>query len=86
MTHGIQLPEPQGREEAAAAVREYVREKYKQTEFEVIVVWHFSQGKNWKILLTTSLQDEVYYEVNYRYGRVETTLDVYMKVDSIRVS
>lgn len=90
MANTIEMPEPRGMAEAEAAVRAYVDAKYQdvlpEPNYTISIVWFFSQGRNWKALVGTTIPDDMFYEVNYSYGKLMTTLDAYMKVDSITVS
>lgn len=51
----------------------------------VYVVWFSKTLQNWKALVSTTLSDEMYYEVTYNGDKKETYLDVYKKFDNVRI-
>jgi hypothetical protein len=53
--------------------------------FEVYVVWFSKTLQNWKALLSTTLPDQMYYEVTYNGDKKETYVDAYKKFDNVRV-
>lgn len=53
---------------------------------EVYVVWFSKTLKNWKALVSTTLPDEMYYEVTYNGNDGDTYLDVYSKVMNFTIS
>lgn len=53
--------------------------------YEVYVVWFAKTLQNWKALLSTTMQDSMYYEVTYNGEKHETYIDAYRKVENIVV-
>jgi Family of unknown function (DUF6275) len=52
---------------------------------EVYVVWSVKVLQNWKALVSTSLNDGMYYEVTYNGDKGETYLDAYKKFQNIAI-
>lgn len=50
---------------------------------EVSLVWFCKTLQNWKALVTTTLPDQMYYEVTYNGDRNETYLDAYKKFHNV---
>jgi hypothetical protein len=50
--------------------------------FYVYVVWFCKTLQNWKVLISTSIDDGRYYEVTYNGDLRETYVDTYVKVDN----
>lgn len=80
-------------EKAMRLVFEYKTERLEKTdkhvEFkleDVYVVWFSKTLQNWKALISTTLPDEMYYEVTYNGEKQETYLDAYKKFDNVRIS
>ena len=46
---------------------------------DVYVVWFCKTLQNWKALLSTTLPDDMYYEVTYNGDKKEAYLDAYKK-------
>lgn len=72
-------------EKAIRLVQNYVEEKEKTSNFETKLVWFSKTLKNWKSLVITDLDDEMYYEVTYNGDKEETYLDAYTKVENVRI-
>ena len=51
--------------------------------YEIYVVWFCKTLQNWKALISTTLPDNVYYEVTYNGDKHETYIDVYVKSRNI---
>lgn len=51
----------------------------KITMDDVFVVWFCKTLQNWKCLVSTTLQDGMYYEVTHNGDKGETYVDVYKK-------
>lgn len=49
------------------------------------VVWYNYTLGGWKALLCTNLPDQLYYEVTYNKEFHETYLDVYTKIENVRI-
>lgn len=73
-------------ERAKAFVREYTREHLDESDlvsvFEVYVVWYCKTLQNYKVLLSTSLPDGMYYEVTYNGDKDEFYFDAYKKFEN----
>lgn len=52
---------------------------------DVYVVWFSKTLQNWKALVSTTLPDEMYYEVTYDGDNGRTYLDVYKKFTNLVV-
>ena len=52
---------------------------------EVYIVWCCKTLQNWKALISTTLPDQMYYEVTYNGDKQETYLDAYKKFDNVRI-
>lgn len=75
---------------AKRLVKEYRVTKFDKSDgevpnFEVYVVWFSKTLQNWKALISTTLSDEMYYEVTYNGDKEETYLDVYKKFNNVCV-
>jgi Family of unknown function (DUF6275) len=72
---------------ARMLVRDYIESRLDKSddpvEFEVYVVWFSKTLQNWKALLSTTLPDQMYYEVTYNGDKHETYLDAYKKFENI---
>lgn len=76
-------------EAAKSIVAGYVRNRLDKSdepvEFKVYVVWFAKVLQNWKVLISTSLPDGMYYEVTYNGDKGETYLDAYKKFENIMI-
>lgn len=76
-------------EKAKRLVLEYILSKLEKTDtsptFQVYVVWFSKTLQNWKAMVSTTLPDQMYYEVTYNGDKKETYLDVYKKWDNVCV-
>lgn len=72
---------------ARAIVRNYITRNllHKDQAFHVNVVWFSKTLQNWKALVTTSLKDNMYYEITHNGDKHESYLDVYMKVENVTI-
>lgn len=77
-------------EYAKEVVYQYVKSKLDKSDThptfaidEVYVVWFCKTLKNWKTLISTTLPDQMYYEVTYNGEDKETYLDAYKKFDNV---
>lgn len=52
------------------------------TTDNVYIVWFCKTLQNWKTLLSTTLQDGMYYEVTYNGNKNEIYLDAYKKFEN----
>lgn len=50
--------------------------------YDVYIVWKCKTLQNWKWLLSTTLEDGMYYEVTYNGDKKEFYLDAYSKVEN----
>lgn len=75
-------------EKAKELVLNYVNEHLDKSDGlqisreEVYVVWFCKTLQNWKVLLSTTLPDNKYYEVTHNGNKDETYLDVYVKLEN----
>lgn len=76
-------------EKATRLVRELVDSWYKvapfQPAYETRLVWFCKTLQNWKALVITSLEDNMYYEVTYNGDKKESYIDVYDKTQNVVV-
>ena len=72
--------------EATLIVSSYIREHLDKSDgevyFEVYVVWKCKTLQNWKFLISSSLNDGMYYEVTYNGDKEEWYLDAYKKFEN----
>lgn len=70
-----------------ALVNAYIKSRLEKTdptpEYDVYVVWFAYVLGGWKALVSTTLPDQMYYEVTYNKEKKETYLDAYKKFDNI---
>jgi hypothetical protein len=71
---------------AIMIVEDYVVDHLDKTdgdiEFETYIVWKCKALQNWKYLISTSLNDGMYYEVTYNGDKNEWYLDAYKKFEN----
>jgi len=79
-------------EKARRLVFQYIKPRLEKTdthvtfaEDEVYVVWFAKTLQNWKALVSTTLPDQMYYEVTYNGDNAETYIDAYKKFDNVCV-
>ena len=53
---------------------------------DVFVVWFAKTLQNWKALVSTTVSDGMYYEINHNGDKKETYVDVYKKWENFTVS
>jgi len=74
-------------ESALTIVHDYVDAHLEKTDpaqdYSVYVVWFAKTLQNWKVLISTSLPDGMYYEVTFNGDKNETYLDAYKKFDNV---
>ena len=49
---------------------------------DIYVVWFCKTLQNWKVLISTTLPDGIYYEVTYNGDKKEIYLDAYKKFEN----
>lgn len=60
-------------------------EKMCFTKDDVFVVWFCKVLQNWKALVSTTLNDGMYYEVTYNGDKEEYYLDAYKKWQNLKI-
>lgn len=60
-------------------------DKKKLTLEDVYVVWFSKTLQNWKVLISTTVSDGMYYELTHNGDKSETYIDVYKKWDNVAV-
>jgi hypothetical protein len=77
-------------EKARRLVYEYIAKRLEKTDApltfpfdEVYVVWFCKALQNWKVLISTTLPDGMYYEVTYDGTLQQTYIDAYKKFDNV---
>lgn len=67
-------------------VRKYAEEHLDKSDiipdFEVFVVWYSKTLQNYKALLSTTLLDDMYYEITYNGDKKEVYFDAYKKFEN----
>lgn len=74
---------------ACALVQEHVNKAAGRTILstaDVYVVWFCKTLQNWKALVSTTLKDNMYYEVTYDGNGACTYLDAYQKIHNLVIS
>lgn len=75
--------------EALKIVREYIKEKFSAeniiTSFTLFIVWKCKALQNWKYLISSTLLDDMYYELTYNGNRNEWYLDAYKKFENVKI-
>lgn len=76
---------------AVRLVSDYVEDHFDKSDpkipyFVVYVVWFAKTLQNWKALLSTTLPDQMYYEVTYNGDLKEAYIDAYKKFDNVKVA
>ena len=71
-------------ERAVKIVFDYIRDTFHRIaryndEFDIFIVWKCKALQNWKYLISTSVDDGMYYELTYNGDRREWYLDAYKK-------
>ena len=71
---------------AIEIVRKYIEEHLDRSddrpEFDVYTVWKCKALQNWKFLISSSLNDGMYYELVYNGDKREWYLDAYKKFEN----
>lgn len=71
---------------AIGIVADYINEHLDKSDgevyFEVYVVWKCKTLQNWKFLISSSLNDGMYYEMTYNGDKEEWYLDAYKKFEN----
>lgn len=76
-------------ETAKMIVAQYFNRKVEKTdvfsisEDDVYVVWFCYILGGWKALLSTTVNDDMYYEITYNRDKGETYLDAYKKWENV---
>ena len=74
-------------ERASEIVRKYANDHLDKSDgpvpFDVYVVWQCCILGNYKLLLSTSLTDGMYYEVTFNKAKNEIYLDAYKKFENV---
>jgi len=71
---------------AIMIVTQYIEETFgKELDlalYDLFIVWKCKTLQNWKYLISTTLQDGMYYELTYNGDKAEWYLDAYKKVEN----
>ncbi len=72
---------------AKAAVEDHVKKHLivPGKKFDIRTVWFAKVLDNWKAVLCTDLPDNLLYEVTYSGKNSDLCVDVYDKIDSVRI-
>ncbi len=72
--------------EALIIVENYIMDHLDKSdpepEFEVYIVWKCKALQNWKYLISSTLNDGMYYEMTYNGDKKEWYLDAYKKFEN----
>ena len=75
--------------QAKLLVEAYVQEHLDLSDgpvtFDVYIVWKCKTLQNWKYLISTDLNDGMYYEMTYNGDKREWYLDAYKKFENRRI-
>lgn len=71
-------------EKSKEIVKEYILQHSGKTKFNVNIICQYSALQSQKFLISTSLDDGVYYEVTYNYAVKEFYIDAYKRIEKIR--
>ena len=63
-------------------IEHWPRPNVGDAQFETYIVWKCKALQNWKYLISTDLQDGMYYELTYNGDKKEWYLDAYRKVEN----
>ena len=66
----------------AGYINEHLDKSDGEVYFELYVVWKCKTLQNWKFLISSSLNDGMYYEVTYNGDKEEWYLDAYKKFEN----
>jgi hypothetical protein len=55
------------------------------TKDDISVYWFSKDGGDWRVLLTTTLQNDIYYQVTHFADKEETSIDVYYKYGTVTI-
>ena len=73
-------------DKALSIVRDYVIKHLDKSDstptFDVYITWKCKALKNWKYLISTTLNDGMYYELTYNGNFNEWYLDAYKKFEN----
>jgi hypothetical protein len=80
-------------DKARKHVFDYVKTRLEKTDRhitfsvdEVYIVWACYILGNWKVLISTTLPDQMYYEVTFDNTRQKVYIDAYRKWENIEIS
>ena len=63
-------------------IDQYIKERLPNAEFDLFIVWKAKALQNWKYLISSTLQDGMYYELTFNGNKQEWYLDAYQKVEN----
>jgi len=73
-------------EKAIKIVENYISEHLDKSDtlpfFDVYIVWKCKALQNWKYLISSTLNDGMYYELTYNGDKEEWYLDAYKKFEN----
>jgi hypothetical protein len=79
-------------ETACLLVFDYIKVQHKKNDIDVSfneedvsVYWFSKDDHDWRVLITTTLPDNIYYRVTHSSNKQETTLDVYHNYHTISI-
>lgn len=71
---------------AIRIVRNYIVEHLDRSDpfpvFEIFIVWKCKTLQNWKFMISSTLEDGMYYELTYNGDKDEWYLDAYKKLEN----
>lgn len=73
-------------EKAVEIVRKYIFDNYsfnyQASKIEIFIVWKCKVLQNWKYLISSNINDGMYYELTYNGDKEEWYLDAYRKIEN----
>lgn len=77
------------KERATKIIVDYISEHLDKSDpvpqFEVYIVWMCKTLQNWKFLISSTLNDGMYYELTFNGDKKEWYLDAYKKFENRRI-
>ena len=56
-----------------------ITDKFELSKNQIYIIWFCKILQNWKALLSTTINDGMYYEITYNGDKQETYVDAYKK-------
>lgn len=69
-------------EKALNIVRTYIFNTFNKVNYHIYIVWKCKALQNWKYLISTTMPDDMYYELTFNGDTDECYLDAYKKYEN----